>query len=223
MQEALYFAAMGATAVIALVANLGRFRKTRSLQRHAELVHEQLVAWAAETDWRIADGSDVRSVDDAERLTGLAGFPGDWNLRISRDKRERDEYAPIKKWVYGTFLTRDTAFGRVTIIGCWREQSTTYNVFAALSGASHSSPFTIDVLEGSAPIRDGTPPPTCDEAELRAALAELAAPGRLRFLGGEILIHTTSWLSAELAEDLCRRLLALYRVLPHGPSLGPER
>jgi len=226
--ELLYFAAIGATAVIALAANLGRLRKSSALAQQAATVHAELVDWAATTDWKIADGSEVRWVEEAERITGLAGFPQDWDLSSERPGSGAEKYSPIRKWVYRTMLARETSFGRVTVIGCWREDSTSYNVFACLSGAPHTSPYTLDVLPtdhppGSRLAEDGSPPAGCTELHIDAAVDGLLPPARLRLLSGQILLHTAEWLSADIAEDRCKRLIDLCKELPHGPALGPER
>lgn len=223
MPEVLYFTALGATAVIALVANLGRFRKTRALTKEAAQLHAAMEVWAETTDWRIGDGSEVAWVELAEHITGLAGFPQDWDIAADNRKRDSQTYAPIQKWVYGTVVARHTAYGKLTVVGCWREESTSYNVFASLEGAGQTSPLTIDLLDGHELIYDGTPPAALSRADIEAAFAGLVAPARLRLLGGYILLHSVGWLTPGVAEERCQRLIELCKLLPRGPVLGPER
>jgi|GEM_PF-5695857 len=223
MPEVLYFTALGATAVFALVANLGRFRRSRALTNQATELHSNLEDWADTTDWRVGDGSEVAWVERAEHITGLAGFPRDWDIAADNRNRDTETYAPIRKWVYASVLARETAFGKVTVVGCYHEDSTSYNVFAALEGAAHTSPLTIDLLAGAELIYDGTPPASLAKPRLEAMFAGVAAPARLRLLGGYILLHSVGWLTPELAEERCRRLIELCKSLPRGPVLGPER
>lgn len=203
------------------IAGAVKMYRNERLRKRARAEHDALVTWAQANGWRAYEGVDLKYAEIADRITGLSGQPGDF-LTGSLVVAGNDNFAPSKKWEYGTILARSDAAGEMVVLGCWHEGETQHYLFGSLHTDGPFSPYTADCLRAGTVHEDGTAPALDDFAPARF-FAELELPSRLRFLDGRILLRTPGWLSEERILDIASRLSTLHKSLPRRPDLGPMR
>lgn len=195
--------------------------KNKRLRQRVADEHDSLVRWAEEHGWRAYEGIDLRYAEVADRITGLTGEPGDWQLSASAGGGSEEVFRPSKKWEYGTILARETASGELVVLGCWREGESVHHLFGSLQTDGVFSPYTIDVLRPDVFHVQGKPPPMEEAYDIGLAMLHVAHPARLRFLDGRILMRVPGDLSPDTITDFADRLARLHNHLPRRPDRGP--
>lgn len=190
--------------------------KTRVAAQHATLEE-----WAKPRGWRIGDGADFRLIELADNVAGLAGVPGDWDIKPGEEAGE----VRITRWQFGTVLAQETPHGRLVLGGCWRDDDDgrEHRIFASLSTDGVFAPFTLDRLSGGRLHREGAPPIIDDGRDVDDIIEGFGVGARLRFLADRILLTVPGWMPPETAEMLAALLVDLHKRLPRRPQLGPLR
>lgn len=218
-------------AVIVVAIPLINSRKNRLLRERADAEHLQIASWAENDGWKVTDGTDPFVNDDAERVTGLTGTPGDWSIRVGEGAftssgPSGEDFSPMKRWVYGTILRRATPAGELMVLGAWYEGESQHWIFASMPTNGTFEPVLVDFMgpkqepyvQGPMPTgEDGTAP------DLSTMLHGLDTPCRLRLIGDKVLIRAPGWIDKASVDDIVERLRRADQTLPRRPGLGPQR
>src|SRR5688572_22044363 len=145
---------------------------------------EPLLGWAEFSGWRAGDFSDLELAEEANRVVGLTGEPGEEVIRGV------DGYAApgssLGQIELGAILSRETSAGKLLLVDCWRDSGAEEpHTLASLATGTELNAFTLD-LGHHATRASGRLPPLGAGRRLAELLANLCMPVRLRLLAGRI-------------------------------------